>query len=85
MLFFARVLNFIAQLFKIFADAVNGVATCQYEKNQAQQKRRFFHVAISLTDHEHQQSVQQRLLLLPLLDSPNAYAHPHPDVLRNCG
>ena len=42
MLFFARVLNFIAQLFKIFADAMNGVAACQYEKNQAQHKRYFF-------------------------------------------
>ena len=68
MLFFARVLNFIAQLFKIFADAVYGVATCQYDKNQAQQKRRFFHVAYSFTDHEHQQSVQQRLLQLPSPD-----------------
>jgi hypothetical protein len=44
---------------------VNGVATCQYEKNQAQQKRRFFHVAHSLTVHEYQQSVRQRLLRQP--------------------
>ena len=65
MLFFARVLNFIAQLFKIFADAMNGVAPCQYEKNQAQHKRYFFHVAYSFTDHEHQQSALQHLLRLP--------------------
>jgi len=85
MLFFARVLNFIAQLFKIFADAMNGVAACQYEKNQAQQKRRFFHVANSFTAHEHQQSVRQRLLLLPLLGSPDEYVRLHPDGLRNYG
>jgi len=67
MLFFARVLNFIAQLFKIFADAVNGVATFQYEKNQAQQKSSFFHIEHSLTAHEHQQSALQHLLRLPSL------------------
>ena len=68
MLFFTRVLNFIAQLFKIFADTVNGVATCQNDKNQAQQKRRFFHVAYSFTAHEHQQSALQHLPLLPSPD-----------------